>query len=221
MSKFIDITGKRFNSLVVIKRLENAKGGVVRWECLCDCGNITAVRGSNLKNGAVKSCGCRREDAGKLNSTHGMSKSKLYRKWAGMKQRCYNNSIASFKDYGGRGIKVCNEWKDSFETFRDWALSHGYSDDLTIERIDTEKDYCPNNCMWIPFNKQQGNRRICYSFVHNGESKNLADWCRDLNLDYYMVHNRIYKLGWSFEKAISEPVHKEKRNKRNGRIHEE
>lgn len=215
MSKLIDITGERFNQLFVIRRVENAKGGVTMWECLCDCGNTTLVRGSNLKNGMVKSCGCRRKE-NKPALRHNMSKTRLYREWAGMKSRCYTSSAKTYQNYGGRGIKVCSEWEDSFETFRDWALTHGYTDELTIERIDYEKDYCPENCKWIPSNKQQGNRRICYSFEHNGKVKNLADWCVELSLPYKLIHNRINKLGWSFDRAISEPVHIEKRNHKNG-----
>lgn len=211
MSKLIDITGKRFNDLVVIRRAENANGGVAVWECQCDCGNTTFVRGSNLKNGAVKSCGCRLKKI--HNGTHKMSKTKIYREWAAIKARCYTTTTRTYRDYGGRGIKMCEEWKNSFEAFMSWAYANGYSDKLTIERIDYNGDYSPENCKWIPFNKQQGNRRICYSIEYNGKIKNLADWCRDLDLNYNLVHNRIYKLGWSFEKAIQEPVHIEKRNK--------
>lgn len=217
MSRFVDITGKRFNDLVVIERMENAKGGVTVWKCQCDCGNITTVRGSNLKNGSVKSCGCRIHKS--HNATHRMSKTRLYREWALIKSRCFNKNIKSYKDYGGRGIKMCNEWADSFETFRDWAYQSGYTDELTIERVDHDGDYCPTNCTWIPFNKQQKNRRTSYAIEYNGKTQDLVSWCNELGLPYKNVHNRIYKLGWSFEKAISEPVHIEKRNKKNGRIH--
>ena len=218
MQKLIDITGKRFNNLVVVKRAENAKGGVAVWECICDCGNTTFVRGSNLKNGSVKSCGCRRKTV-KHTLTHNMSNTRLYREWAGMKRRCYTKSIKAYKNYGERGIEVCEAWKDSFEAFCEWALANGYSDDLTIERIDTNGNYCPENCTWIPLNQQQRNRRTSYFIEYNGQIKNLTDWCKYFGLDYGVMHNRIHKLGWSFERAISEPVHIEKRNKRNGRIH--
>lgn len=214
MSKFIDITGKRFNDLVVIERVENASGGVVRWKCLCDCGNTTIVRGSNLKNGNVKSCGCRVYKS--HNATHNMSKTRIYREWAAIKSRCYNKNLKSYKDYGGRGIKVCNEWLNSFESFKEWAYSNGYEDNLTIERKDIDGDYCPSNCTWIPFREQQRNRRICYAFEYNGRQQDLSSWCKELNLPYKNIHNRIYKLGWPFERAISEPVHIEKRNKKNG-----
>lgn len=213
MSKLIDITGKRYNHLTVIRRVENAKNGVAVWECRCDCGNITKVRGSNLKSGAVKSCGCLRHTT-KPTLKHNMSHTRLYRTWAAMKQRCYGSSNRSLKDYGGRGIKMCEEWRESFELFMEWAMSNGYSDDLTIERINVDGDYCPENCMWIPWEQQQGNRRMNLRLEHNGKTQNLAAWCRELSLPYSQIHNRIYKLGWSFERAISEPVHAEKRNKK-------
>lgn len=218
MSKLIDITGKRYNKLVVVKRVENAKGGVPMWECVCDCGNTTVVRGANLKSGAVKSCGCLLKTT-KSTLKHDMSNTLLYKKWAGMKSRCFTPSLPSYKNYGGRGISVCDEWKNSFEAFRDWALSNGYSDNLTIERIDPNGDYCPENCTWITLSEQARNRRSNYSFEYNGETRNLADWCRLLGIPYGVVHNRINKLKWSFERAISEPVHIEKRNKSNGGIH--
>lgn len=215
MSKFIDITGKRFNRLVVIERANNAKGGIPVWKCLCDCGKTTFVRGSNLKNGAVKSCGCLRNDT-KPALTHNMSNSRLYRIWAGIKSRCYTKSSRAYQNYGNRGIKVCDEWKDSFDSFMEWAISHGYTEKLTIERIDVNGDYCPDNCTWIPFNEQQGNRRNCYAFEYNGRVQNLADWCKELNLPYGLIHNRINKLGWDFERAINEPVDIKKRNHKNG-----
>lgn len=217
MSKFIDITGKRFSNLVVIKRIENASGGVAMWECLCDCGKTTKVRGSNLKSGAVKSCGCRRINA-KPTLRHNMSNSRLYREWASIKIRCNNPSHLSYKNYGGRGIKMCEEWCLSFESFMRWALDNGYSDDLTIERKDVNGDYCPDNCTWIPADEQQGNRRSCYTITYNGKTQNLVKWCNELNLSYKLIHNRMHKLGWTFEKAISEPVHAEKRNNKNVRI---
>ena len=211
MSKLVDITGKRYGNLVVIKRVENAPNGVAVWECLCDCGNTVTVRGGNLKSGAVKSCGCRRKNA-KPTLRHNMSNSKLYRTWAAVKRRCNTPSDKNYKNYGGRGIKMCEEWNNSFEAFMNWAISNGYSDSLTIERIDVNGNYCPENCTWIPANEQQNNRRTCYSITYNGKTQTLIDWCSELNLPYKLIHNRIHKLGWKFERAISEPVHIEKRN---------
>lgn len=213
MSRFIDITGNRYGKLFVVERLENTQRGVTVWKCLCDCGNYTTVRGSNLKSGAVKSCGCLKKTT-KPSLRHDMSNTRLYRTWANMKRRCYTPSHKSYKDYGERGISVCDEWKDSFENFMKWALANGYTDELTIERKDTNGNYCPDNCEWILWEEQQKNRRSCRYIEHNGKVMTLTDWCKELDLPFKLVHNRINKLGWSFEKAISEPVNIEKRNKK-------
>jgi len=217
MSKLIDIIGNRYNNLVVVKRLENAKGGVTVWECICDCGNTTKVRGKNLKNGSVKSCGCKNKEPKHL--IHNMSNTRLYREWYSIKSRCYNNKEDSYKNYGGRGITMCDDWKNSFVSFMNWALKNGYSDELSIERNDVNGNYEPSNCTWIPLNRQSANRRSSYIIEYKGETHNLTDWCKRLDLPFKFIHNRIYKLGWSFEKAITEPKHIEKRNINNGGIH--
>ncbi len=210
MSKFIDITGEKFNSLLVVERLENAKGGVTRWKCLCDCGNYTVVRGQNLKRGAVKSCGCLNYSS--KNKTHGMSKTNLYNIWNGMKFRCYNPNSNSYNDYGGRGIVVCDDWINNFENFYEWSISNGYQKGLTIDRIDTNGNYCPENCRWISKGEQAKNRRMNYSIEYKGENKTLQEICDELNINYKRTHNRIVKLGWSLEKAINTPVNENKRN---------
>lgn len=213
MSKLIDLTGKRYGDLVVIRRSQNTEKGLATWECLCDCGKTTIVRGSSLRNGTVNSCGCRRAKR-KPTLRHGMSHTKLYWVWGNIKKRCYNTSDRAYKNYGGRGIFMCDAWKNSFESFAKWAINNGYSDSLTIERVDVNGNYCPENCTWIPMNEQQNNRTTCLPFTHNGETKNLAEWCSYYNLPYVTVHNRIYKLKWDFERAISEPIHFEKRNRK-------
>lgn len=210
MSKFIDLTGKKYGKLLVVERAENAKGGIAVWRCLCDCGKTSLVRGSNLKSGAVQSCGCLKHQPAH-NRTHGLSKDPLYMRWNQIKMRCLNPSCKSYGNYGGRGIKLCDEWKDSVEAFAKWAIENGYSEELTIERIDNNGDYCPENCKWIPKNEQPNNRRSCYSITYNGKTQNLTEWCKELGLNYKLIHNRMYKHGWEFERAISEPVHVEKR----------
>lgn len=212
MTKAIDITGKKFNLLTAIERVENSSNGRARWKCLCDCGNITYVTAANLKNGAVKSCGCLRHRAGK-NRTHGMSKSRLYLEWAGIKSRCFYSGAKKYKYYGGRGIKVCDEWAKSFETFKDWALKNGYNDSLTIERIDVNGDYCPENCKWITRKEQSNNTRRNVVITYNGKTQTLLEWVEELGLDYKRTHNRLFKLGWTFERAITTPVNIKKRNK--------
>ena len=211
--KLIDLTGKKYNHLTVVRRVENSENGVARWECLCDCGNTTIVRGKNLKNGSVKSCGCLRKIC--KNKTHGMTRTRLYREWRGIRTRC-NAKGDMGKYYHHRGITVCKEWDESFEKFMEWSLLNGYRDDLTIERIDNNKGYCPENCKWIPKSEQSENRRSCVWVTHNGKTKNLMQWCEEYNVPYKLVHNRMYKLNWSFERAISTPCDISKRNKKEG-----
>ena len=214
MSALIDLTGNKYGLLTVISRSENAPNGVAVWKCKCECGNITFVRGNNLKSGGVKSCGCLRKIVNKRRTTHNMSKTRLYREWTSIKARCCYNSQKGYKSYGKRGIKVCDEWVDSFETFASWATSTGYQDDLTIERIDNNKGYNPDNCKWIPLSEQSKNRRSNILVEYNGEIHNLSEWCKAFGVDYRLVHNRIYKNGWSFERAMFEPIHVEKRNRK-------
>ena len=209
MSEFIDITGNKYNMLTALELRRNSNGAIV-WLCKCDCGNETFVRASNLKSGAVKSCGCLRKPKQK----HGMSNSKLYRVWNGMKNRCYCKNTKSYKDYGARGIDVCDEWKNSAESFISWAIKNGYSDEMTIERIDNGKGYSPDNCKWISKGEQTKNRRNCRTYTYNGKTHVLSEWCKELNVDYKMIHNRINKLHWTFEKAIKTPCFVSKRNRR-------
>lgn len=206
-----DLSGKKFGRLTVISMNHDTKDKRVRWNCICDCGNKAVVRACNLKSGEVKSCGCL---ANANNKTHGMSKTRLYTEWANMKYRCYYSRNSSFENYGGRGIKVCNEWKDNFQAFYDWAMENGYKDNLTIERKDTNGDYCPENCCWIPASEQANNRRMNLQIEYNGKTQNLKQWCNELNLDYKRTHNRIFKLGYSFEEAITKPVMKQRRSKK-------
>lgn len=212
MPKFIDLVGKKFNKLTVVERMENASNGAVRWKCLCDCGNYNIVRTANLKNGSVKSCGCLLHDT-KNKVIHGMSRTRIYNEWSGIKDRCTNPKSNSAHNYLQRGVKMCDEWKNDFTAFYKWALSSGYKDNLTIERKDVNGDYCPENCCWISLGEQAGNRRTNLSIEYNGKTQNLKEWCDELNLNYKRVHNRMSKLGYSFEEAITKPVMTQKRNK--------
>ena len=214
MSSLIDITGNKYGMLTVTRRVENAPKGVARWECKCECGNTVIVRGGNLKNGAVKSCGCLIDIKNKKRSTHNMAGTRLYQIWQNIKSRCYNEKNQMYKAYGARGIKMCDEWYSSFDTFAKWSLSNGYQDDLTIERIDNDKGYTPENCTWISIEEQANNRRSNIKITHNGETHNLCQWCKIYGKDYRLVYNRIHKNGWSFERAMFEPVHAEKRNRK-------
>lgn len=210
MSKFIDLTGQKFNMLTVLEKASTING-ITTWKCKCDCGNITFVRGGNLKNNLVKSCGCLKH---KKRNTHHLSHTKLFRTWNGIKRRCYYTKDKSYPDYGGRGITICDEWKDDFIAFYNWAMENGFNDSLSIERINVDGNYNPQNCRWATAKEQANNRRSCVMISYNGKTQNLTKWCEELDLNYKRVHNRMFKKGWDFEKAINTPVDITKRNKK-------
>lgn len=142
---------------------------------------------------------------------HGLSKTRLYRIYSKMKQRCYAPDNHEYRYYGGRGITICDEWLQSFVAFYDWAMDHGYHDSLTIDRIDSNKGYSPDNCRWLSMKGQNNNRRCNLVITLNGKTQTLSEWSRELNLPYGTIHRRITVLGWSIEEALT--------YNRNARIH--
>ncbi len=160
-----DLTNKKFNLLTVIsfhhkhRRFKNGKciATINYWFCKCDCGNYSIVCGDNLKNGAVKSCGCLRHLA--TRTTHNFSRTRIYTIWCGMKARCFNVNNPRYKDYGGRGISMCDEWNNSFINFYNWSIQNGYKSSLSIDRINNDLGYFPNNCRWTTAKEQANNRR--------------------------------------------------------------
>lgn len=203
-----DLTGQRFGRLVVV-RATNERGpdGSVIWECRCECGNtcITSSNQLTRKNHSRKrSCGCLQVEMHRTRS-HGESGSILFHKWTGMKDRCYNANAKNYEYYGGRGIAICEEWRTSYEAFRDWANSNGYKDGLSLDRIDPDKDYSPDNCRWITMSAQQGNKRSNIMIVMDGQERTLAEWCQVLDLPYKTIHARI-KRGWEPTKALTTPL---------------
>lgn len=151
---------------------------------------------SALKSGRSKSCGCYGaersiEICGENFRTHGESKSRLYKIYCGIKKRCYNPNALNYKNYGARGITMCNEWLNSWYDFRDWALENGYNDSLTIDRIDVNGDYNPQNCRWVTCVAQANNRRANRWITHNNETHTVAEWARILDIPYKRLHKKI------------------------------
>ena len=190
MSKRMELIGQRFGKLTVLK-FAYIKSGNSFWICQCDCENTITTQGSSLKSGHTLSCGCYQKTAASIaKKTHGMTKTRLYRIYRHMKERCYSPSCRYYADYGGRRIHICNEWLDDFMNFYSWAINNGYSENLSIDRIDNNKGYFPNNCRWVTAQVQCNNRRSNIYLEYLGESKTLADWARMLGIKYSSLVGR-------------------------------
>lgn len=212
MPKLIDLTGQRFGRLVVLAEAGRDSQQRKLWLCQCDCGNQTVVRGSNLGPGKTVSCGCHRRTMDRHRVTDKSiwkDNPKLYSVWTQMKNRCENPSNVNYKNYGSRGITVCEEWRNDYRAFREWAMCHGYSDGLTIDRIDNDVGYCPENCRWVPHKEQERNRRNNHRVSFRGEVHTLSEWEEITGISQRTIRLRL-KAGWSVERALTEPVHKTK-----------
>lgn len=203
--RFIDMTGMRFGRLVAVRREEN-QGKRIMWRCKCDCGNEVVVRGENLRSGNTKSCGCIEKEHPN-GFKHGFSKSRIEGVFLSMKQRCYNKDNYEYDNYGGRGIKICDEWLKDRASFYKWAYENGYDDnadfmECTIDRIDVNKGYSPDNCRWVDRFTQANNTRKNKYFSLNGETHTLAEWSRVAGINYYTLWRKVCKYGLNIEDAI-------------------
>lgn len=230
--------GKKFGRLTVCPEIiYGNKHRMRKYLCKCDCGNYIYSTLGNLTSGNTKSCGClerelntkrieqntikfkqlkrsnipQKEKKDKIIvKTHGLSNTRIYRIWSKMKSRCYNPDDPKYDRYGLRGITICKEW-DNFFIFYEWAISHGYSDTLSINRIDNDGNYCPENCNWAT-DKEQANNKSTSDFIeYNGEIKTLAQWADEYNVCPQTVRKRYKILGWSFEKSLNTPTGLKKR----------
>ena len=202
-----EMIGRRFGRLVVLYQCDNyfspSGSSHKRFVCKCDCGVEKTVLKEHLTSGRTRSCGCWRVEVGQK-QTHGEIHTRLYKIWGNMLNRCSNPNNPVWYNYGGRGIFVCDEWKQ-YEGFRDWANNSGYNDNLSIDRIDNNKGYSPDNCRWVDANIQNNNRRNNCYIEYKGEIRTISEWAAILNIEYHTLYNRI-KRGWDVEDAFNKPL---------------
>lgn len=202
---FKNLAQQTFGDLLVIGRVDNKKIGKksgTYFLCKCVCGNFTCVISYSLRDGR-KHHRCK-ECFAKANMTHGYSKTRLYQTWCGMRERTMTKHSRGYKFYGAKGIKICDEWLD-FLTFRKWALSNGYDDTLTIERLDNSKGYCPENCTWIPPEDQAKNKTNTYLFEIDGEIRSFREWTNLYNRPHVTIYRKVFEHGMSLKEALLSP----------------
>ncbi len=205
------IIGCRYGKLTVIKEVGVNKYGKKLWECECDCGNKVIHSSSELNYGRVKSCGCLKHESGEMRKKYNARDRKLYFRWSNIKGRCYNPNDPAYNNYGGRGIKMCPEWEMDFFAFRDWSIENGYNELLSIDRIDNNKGYSPDNCRWTDHKTQSNNRRSNHYITINGVTKTMKQWSEEYGIAYHQVQKRIAS-GWSEQDAIQKPLRHKKPN---------
>ena len=207
MSTKINLTGQRYGRLVVLEESPIRKRHSVSWICKCDCGNITKPLSSDLlRRGHIKSCGCYSTEVRSLtHKKHGKCGSRIYASYRDMLNRCYLTTRKSYKDYGGRGITVCDEWKDSFQAFYEWAIANGYAEGLTIDRIDNDGNYEPSNCRWATDVEQGNNKRNNRLLTYEGKTLSLSQWAKEKRINVTTLHERLSR-GWTLEQALTTPL---------------
>ena len=204
----IDLSGERFDRLFVVMRANDRKlnDGTSRraWLCKCDCGNEVIVTTAELRSGDTKSCGClKRELDCERATTHGYHGTHIHNVWCAMRRRCRNSTGKSAKYYHDRGISVCPEWDNDFLNFYEWSLSNGYSEGLTIDRIDVNGGYEPGNCRWVSMKTQANNRSNSRNISFRGEMHTLQEWSEICGIPYTTLYMR-FRNGWSTERAFTQ-----------------
>lgn len=206
----LQLAGKRFGRLVALYPNGRDHKGHVIWHCRCDCGNECDVPSRYLTGRNTTSCGCYgREQQRKAVTIHGDSYTRLYRVYSGMLKRCRTPNTHEYENYGGRGVTVCEEWQ-SYEGFRDWAMANGYDPDAkhgkcTLDRIDTNKGYSPDNCRWVSMKTQERNKRNNVNITYKGETHCITEWAEIVGLKSHTIRDRL-KRGWCVEDALFRPL---------------
>lgn len=195
----LNLDGKKINKLTIIKTHYIKRKNLWLSLCKCECGKEVLVYLGGLRRGTSKSCGCDRYEKLK---THGKTNCRLYRIWNNMKRRCYTKTNHDYKDYGKRGISLCEDWKNDFNNFYTWAINNGYKDNLTIDRINNDGNYEPSNCRWITNREQQYNKRKTLKIEYKGISKTITQWEQFLGMGRGKLYWRLNKMKMPFEKAI-------------------
>lgn len=204
--------GDKFSKLTVVSFVGFNKHKQKMWDCECECGNHKIATTSALNGGFVKSCGCMWEENKKAISTrvvtkHGMVDTQEYHAWNGMRQRCYNKNSPKYKNYGARGIKVCERWLHSFENF--YADMGKCPNGFSLDRIDVNDDYCPKNCRWANNITQSNNRQFNFKITFNGITETLRYWSEKTGISKNALYLRIHRRGWDIEKALTTPLRKQ------------
>lgn len=192
-----DLTGQQFGELTVVKRIDRKT-----WECKCSCGKVTTAYVYRLKNGGKKSCGCLSKSSQHKAKTNGYVLHPLYACYYRMRRRCESKADKSYLRYGGRGIKVCDEWKNDIMAFIKWGIENGYQEGLSIDRIDNDGDYSPDNCRWADATQQSNNRRTNKFVTYKGETHTVAEWSRIVGIRPLTLNARLVS-GWSVEDALT------------------
>lgn len=204
--KRIPMEGKRCGKLTVMEYAGNNKHNKPMWLCRCDCGKYITTSGHSLRMGIATSCGCKSADFLRSLSTHNKSYEHLYSIYNSMCNRCYNPKTTRFHRYGGRGISVCEEWRNSIDAFCTWATQNGYKKDLTIDRINNDGNYEPSNCRWVDRKVQSRNTSSNRILTYKGESRCLTDWATHFGIGVSTLSARILVLKWDVDKALTTPV---------------
>lgn len=210
------LVGKKFGAWTVLRQVDSkiTSGGNKKacYECRCICGNIKTVTRQALMNGESKSCGClKTQYCSQTNYKHGMAYNRIYKIYTSMKSRCSNPNNAEYNRYGGRGIEVCSEWlgDEGFINFYNWATNNGYQDNLSIDRVNNDGNYEPNNCRWATFKEQMNNTSKNHNLTYNNETHTAKEWSKILNISIHNIYYRI-KKGYPVEKVLSPDVYNKK-----------
>lgn len=206
MEKYI---GKKYNSLTILREVDKNKKGRV-FICRCDCGIEKEFVGYEVKSGKYKTCGNHRGELVRKKLTkHTKDTKRLYNIHRDMLRRCNDETRDNYKNYGGLGITVCESWSgdNGLNTFTDWAVSNGYADSLTLDRLDVKGNYTPDNCRWVTIKEQNNNKKDTIYLTYNNKTQTLVDWCRELNLPYGSIYKRLYEHNYTVDRAFTHNVH--------------